>query len=91
MEPIVAALDFLPTELWENAFAFVLSVCSVVSGIGAASGSMTIASVSGYSMFAFYAIHAENMQLLTNVFYATLVLFLIGFAFKLWRLEGTGQ
>ncbi len=87
IEPIPLALDFLPNALWESALGFIIAVCSFVAGMGATSGSMTIAAVAGYSMFAFYAIHGD-IQLVNQVFIATLVLFALGFGFKVWRLEG---
>lgn len=81
-------LSFLPNALWESAVAWILSTSAIIAGIGAGSGSMTIAAVAGYSLFAFYAIHTD-ISIVSNVFIATLVLFTIGFAFKVWRLEGT--
>lgn len=87
IEPVPLALDFLPNALWESAVGFIMAVCAFVSGMGATSGSMTVAAVSGYSIFAYYAIHAD-ITIVTQVFMATLVLFAIGFGFKVWRLEG---
>lgn len=82
------ALDWLPIEVFYSAVGFT-AVFSFLPGMFAlASGSFSVAAVVAYTAFAFIAMNA-NIELMSNVFITTLVLFTVGFAFKIWRLEGT--
>lgn len=79
------------TELWEN---FLIFVALAVGGMGALAGlgskSMALGGFAAYMVFAYIAIETGH-QLLTNILYVTLVLIIIGMAFKLWRLEFGGN
>lgn len=81
--------SWLPHILWENSIGFTVLMSAAASLLGGATGSLTVAFVAGYSMFAWISIHAD-IALLTDVFWATLILILLGFSFKVWRLEGAG-
>lgn len=81
--------EWLPLDLFESAIGFTTIWSLFVAFIGGITGSLTIAFVAGYSMFAFLAINAD-IQLLNDVFIATLVLMVVGFSFKVWRTEGVG-
>lgn len=80
-------------DLFDNFLAF---VAITVMGAGALGGlgsrSMAIGAFSAYLVFAHIAV-STGEQLLTNILYVTLVLVMLGMAFKLWRLElgGSGE
>lgn len=77
-------------ELFNNFLATVVAIVFIVTGIGAASGSLAVGSYVGYLAFLYLAVETGD-QLLTNIAYTTLVLVFIGFAFKFWRLEAGGE
>lgn len=59
--------------------------------VGAAGArSMAVGAFGGYLAFAWLAINA-NMSLYTNIFYVTLTLIMVGFGFKIVRLEAFGD
>jgi hypothetical protein len=87
MEWCVMALDYLPNILWENAIGFTMLASGFVGFLGASTGSLTIGFSAGYAMFAFIAINAE-ITLLSDMLLVTVVVFALGFAFKLWKTEG---
>lgn len=80
--------DLLPlSELWGSALGFVLIWIAVVAGIGIGSRNLAIGAVGGYLSFTYFAL-AAGIGLLETVLYVSLTLVIIGFSFKLWRLEG---
>lgn len=78
-------------ELWDNFLVFVAVAVGAMGALaGLASKSMALGAFAAYMTFAFIAIETGH-QLLTNILYVTLVLIIIGMAFKLWRLEFGGS
>lgn len=79
-----------PFELWDTYLVFVTLFLLGTFGIGLVSRSMAVASFGTYLVFAYIAVETGE-TLLTNILYVTLVLVFIGMAFKLWRLEASGE
>lgn len=78
-------------DLWDNFLVFVALAVTGISALGAiASRSMAIGAFSGYLLFVYIGVTTGD-TLLTNITYVTLVLVMIGMAFKLWRLEFGGS
>lgn len=77
-------------ELWDNFLAFVVTVVLALAALGLGSRSLAVAVVPAYLLFAYIAIQTEH-SMLVDVLYVTVVLVFIGFAFKVWRLEGSGD
>ncbi len=94
----VAAADSTPPgdpqgifSLWDNYFVFVsLAVASMGALGGIGSRSMAIGAFSSYLLFVYIAVETGS-DLFINITYVTLVLIMIGMAFKLWRLEFGGD
>lgn len=80
-----------PFQIWDNFLVFVSFMCltaSAVAGLG--SRSMAVGALAAYSVFAYIAVETGH-TLLTNILYLTVVLIVVGMAFKLWRLEFGGD
>lgn len=77
-------------EILDDPLAFIAAVILAFAGIGIGSKSIAIAAWAGYVAFAIFAI-STGYTLLQNILYVTLVLVIVGFAFKFWRLEGMGE
>lgn len=78
-------------ELWDNFLVFVAIAVGAMGAIaGLGSKSMALGGFAAYMTFAYIAVETGH-QLLTNILYVTLVLVIIGMAFKLWRLEFGGS
>lgn len=79
------------SELWEN---FLVFVVFAIGGMGALAGiaskSAAIGAFAAYMVFAHIAVETGD-PLLRNILYVTLVLIIIGMAFKMWRLEFGGE
>jgi hypothetical protein len=82
-------MSILIFDILGQFYVFVTLMIGVAGGIGLMSGSMAVGSFSAYVMFSYYAITVDD-TLLLNIFYVTLTMIFIGFAFKFWRLEGFG-
>lgn len=77
--------------LWDNFLAFVAVTVMTAGALGGmGSRSMAIGAFSAYLVFVHIAVETGE-QLLLNILYVSLVLVLLGMAFKLWRLELGGN
>lgn len=77
-------------DVFDDFYAFVTITVTAAGALGALGGrSMAVGALAAYLVFAQFAIEAGD-QLLENILYVTLVLIMVGMAFKLWRLEGAG-
>jgi hypothetical protein len=77
-------------ELFNNFEAATAAIVLVITAIGASSRSLAVGSYTGYLAFAVIALETGT-TLFVNIVYVTVVLFSLGFAFKLWRLEFGGE
>jgi hypothetical protein len=78
-------------EWFDNYFFFVAAIVGAIGIMGAlGSKSMAIGGMSAYLVFAHIALETST-PLFENILYVTLVLVIIGTAWKLWRLEGGGE
>lgn len=79
------------TAMWDNFLVWVTIVVSAFGiGVSLPSGSAAVGSAVAYVVFAYIALETGH-GLLTNILYVTVVLIVIGMAFKLWRLEFGGS
>lgn len=77
--------------LWDNFLAFVTITVMTAGALGGmGSRSMAIGSFGAYLVFVHIAVKTGE-QLLLNILYVSLVLVILGMAFKLWRLELGGE
>lgn len=77
--------------LWDNFLAFVAVTVMTAGALGGmGSRSMAIGAFSAYLVFVHIAVETGE-QLLLNILYVSLVLVMLGMAFKLWRLELGGN
>ncbi|WLW38177.1 hypothetical protein [Halorubrum spindle-shaped virus-BLv25] len=74
----------------DNYLFFISATVMGFSVLGILSGSLAVGALAGYIAFAYFAIETGE-PLLQNILIVTLVLILVGFAFKFWRLEGMGE
>lgn len=77
-------------ELWDNFLVFTTTYLLAITALGLTSKSMAVASFGAFLTFAYIAVETGH-SLLTNILYVSLVMVFVGFAFKLWRLEGGGE
>lgn len=73
--------------LWGSTLGTVFIVVGFMLGIGLGSRSLSIGALGGYLVFVWFAI-ALDVELLTMIFYASMILIILGFSFKLWNTEG---
>lgn len=86
MNPLVS----FPLEpLWGSTLGLVIIMVSLVAAIGFASKSMAIGAMGGFTMFSYLATQVES-TILEMIMIVSLVLITLGFAFKLWNVEGLG-
>lgn len=77
--------------LWDNFLVFVTIAVGAMGALaGLASRSAAVGAFIAYMTFAYIAVSTGD-GLLTNILYVTLVLIIIGMAFKMWRLEFGGS
>lgn len=77
-------------DVFDDFYSFVTITVTAAGVLGALGGrSMAVGALSAYLVFTQFAIEAGD-ELLENVLYVTLVLVMVGMAFKFWRLEGGG-
>lgn len=82
--------DVLPyPELWGSALGFIILWCAVIFGIGLLAENLAIGAAGAYMAFSIFALETD-VAVLEPLWMSTLVLIVIGMAFKLWRLEGLG-
>jgi hypothetical protein len=77
-------------ELWANYHAFVALITIGFAFLGALSKSLTIGAWSGYLAFLYMALNG-GASLFRDIALVTLVLTFLGMAFKLVRLEFSGE
>lgn len=77
-------------ELWHNFYAFVAIIVMGFAGIGLASRSMAVAAWPAYLAFVYIALSTDN-PLFRNIAYVSLVVIMVGMAFKVWRAEFGGE
>jgi hypothetical protein len=78
------------TDWFGNYLFFVTALIGGMGIMGALGAkSMAIGGMAAYLTFAYIALETGT-PLLQNILYVTLVLVIVGTAFKLWRLEGDG-
>lgn len=79
----------LVSGIWDNPFVFVILVTVLVGAIGMITGSLAVGSWAAFMSFAFFATETP-ISWIEQLLYVILVLIFVGFAFKIWRLEGGG-
>lgn len=80
-----------PFQIWDNFLVFVsFMTLTAASVAGLGSRSMAVGALAAYSVFAYIAVETGH-TLLTNILYLSVVLIVVGMAFKLWRLEFGGD
>lgn len=84
----LAIPDWL-SAIWDNPYVFIVFVTLVVGVVGMMTGSMAVGSWSAFMAFAFFAVES-GIDWIEQLFIVLLVLIFVGFAFKIWRLEGGG-
>ena len=91
METITVALQggSVLFDLFNDFWMFVGVLVLVVGLMGMGSGSMGVASLGAYSVFSWIAIETGE-TFLESILIVTFVLIVVGFGFKIWRLEGPG-
>lgn len=87
MNEFVLLVDWPLESIWGTAVGFVAFFVLAVGLIGIISKSLAIPIYGAYMAFAYFATTA-NIPVLEPVLYVTLVLVIVGTAFKLVRLEG---
>lgn len=78
-------------QIFQSYDTYVAIIVLLFTGVGAAgSQSMAIGAMGGYLAFSWIAINS-GVDLYTNIFYVTLTLVMVGFGFKIVRLEAFGE
>lgn len=88
MSLVLGAVDLF--TWFDDFLVFVTLAVFVTGAIGLISRSMALSTLGAYVVFVVITIETGD-ELLTNILYVSLVMVFIGFAFKLWRLEGVGE
>lgn len=91
IDPVILQADAWFFDVFNDFHAFVTMAVTAAALLGALGGrSMAIGALSAYLVLTKYAVETGD-ELLTNILIVTLVLIMVGMAFKLWRLEFGGE
>lgn len=77
-------------DIFGSFMGFVTFWVMAIAILGMASRSLAVGALGAYLSFAHFAIETQQ-ELLRGILIVTLVLIMIGMAFKFWRLEGPGE
>jgi len=90
MIELLIPLDVWLFELFDDFYMFTVLVVFLMLLIGMASGTLAVGALGAYVTFAHIAVETQD-EFLLSVFYVSFVVVIIGFSFKIWRLEFGGE
>jgi len=90
MMDLLPAVSWPLEQIWDTALGFVAMVVLLLGFVGATSRSLAVGALAAYAAFIYYATYTD-LPFLTEMLYVSLMLVVIGLAFKLWRLELGGE